>query len=77
MVVEDPRHHLFWGDTMRAITHGLGTTLLLVATAFFTLVQIAHVDRALQQISGRDGSADQVSLVSHTGKGHAPAHRQR
>jgi len=48
-----------------------------VATAFFTLVQIAHVDRALQQISGRDGSADQVSLVSHTSKGHAPAHRQR
>ncbi|GCD88963.1 hypothetical protein [Nocardioides sp. LS1] len=62
---------------MRAITHGLGTALLLVATAFFTLVQIAHVDRAVQQISGRDGSADQVSLVSHTGKGHAPAHRQR
>ncbi|MBA8803323.1 hypothetical protein FB382_001614 [Nocardioides ginsengisegetis] len=62
---------------MRAITHGLGTALLLLATAFFTLVQIAHVDRALQQIGGRDGGADQVSLVSHTSKGHAPGHRQR
>lgn len=69
---------MFWGDTMRAITHGLGTVVLLVATGFFTLVQIAHVDQAFQRIGGRDSDTDRVSLVSNTDPGHgSTGHGQR
>ncbi|MGZ4446618.1 MAG: hypothetical protein ACXVWZ_10590 [Nocardioides sp.] len=69
---------------MRSVVHGLGTVVILVATAFFTLVQLAHVDQAFQQLGGRD--TGHVSLVSETstgsGSGSAPArplhpHRHR